>query len=137
MVGKSGFQKPGKKYNRYSLRNLAKSGKYYWVTTDFEINRDEDGNIISYLAFRRGATSKAIEAVEDLYRELLIIERKHGMPMSLLRLKQYLEEKGVTYDELMEQIVKPKSFIEKLFSLMKDKFYSSNNNCSNKYEEVA
>ncbi len=28
------------------LKNMSKSGKYYWVITDFKIDRNSDGNII-------------------------------------------------------------------------------------------
>ncbi len=120
------------------VKNLAKSGKYYWVTTDFEIHRDDMGRIESYIAFRRAATPKAIEAVEELYEQLLRIERKHGMSASLIYLKGYLNERHTTYTELMNEVVKPKSLIEKLFALMKNRFYhSSNNNYSNGDREVA
>ncbi|SFV67047.1 SIGNAL-TRANSDUCTION SENSOR PROTEIN-PAS/PAC domain [hydrothermal vent metagenome] len=120
------------------VKNLAKSGKYYWVTTDFEIHRDDMGRIESYIAFRRAATPKAIEAVEELYAQLLLIEKKHGMPASLVYLKNYLGERHTTYGEFMDSIVKPKSLIEKLFALMKNRFYqSSNNDYSNEHREVA
>jgi PAS domain S-box-containing protein len=32
------------------VKNLAKSGEYYWVTTDFEIIRSNSGEIIGYVA---------------------------------------------------------------------------------------
>jgi len=120
------------------VKNLAKSGKYYWVTTDFEIHRDDMGQIESYIAFRRAASSKAIDAVEDLYARLLLIEKKHGMEASLVYLNGYLNERHTTYPELMDRVVKPKSLMEKLFALMKNRFYhSSNNNYAEEDREVA
>ncbi|NEW60347.1 PAS domain-containing protein [Sulfurovum sp. bin170] len=123
------------------VKNLAKSGKYYWVTTDFEIHRDDMGRIESYIAFRRAAAAKAIEAVEELYAQLLLIEKKHGMLASLVYLKGYLNERDTTYSEFMDGLVKPKSLMEKLFSLMKNRFYhtssSNNNNYSDRDREVA
>ena len=110
------------------VKNLAKSGKYYWVTTDFENHRDSKGEIESYIAFRRPASKKAIEAVEGLYSSLLEIEKRHGMEASLVYLQGYLDERHTTYNRLMEEIVKPKSFMEKLFNLMKKAFRNSNNN---------
>jgi hypothetical protein len=120
------------------VKNLAKSGKYYWVTTDFENHRDSNGEIESYIAFRRPASKKAIEAVEGLYQSLLDIEKRHGMEASLVYLQGYLDERHTTYNELMEDIVKPKSFMEKLFILMKKRFRSSDNNInySDKYREA-
>ena len=119
------------------VKNLAKSGKYYWVTTDFEIHRDDMGRIESYIAFRRSASTRAIEAVEELYVQLLTIEKKHGMRASLVYLEGYLNERHITYGEFMDSVVKPKSLIEKLFSMMKNRFYNSSNNYSNAQEEVA
>jgi PAS domain S-box-containing protein len=119
------------------VKNLAKSGKYYWVTTDFEIHRDDRGNIESYVAFRRAVSPKVIEEVEELYIQLLRIEKKHGMTASLVYLQGYLNERHMTYSELMDSLVKPKSLMEKLFSIMKNRFYNSSNNYSNRQQEVA
>jgi len=110
------------------VKNLAKSGKYYWVTTDFENHRNSKGEIESYIAFRRPASRKAIEAVEELYSSLLDIEKRHGMEASLVYLQGYLDERHTTYNELMNKIVKPKSLMEKLFNIMKKTFRHSDNN---------
>jgi len=40
------------------VKNLSKSGRYYWVMTDFENHRDSDGNIDSYIAFKRALDQK-------------------------------------------------------------------------------
>ncbi len=112
------------------VKNLAKSGKYYWVTTDFENHRDINGKIDSYIAFRRPASKKAIEAIEELYEALLNVEKKHGMEASLVYLQGYLDERHTNYHKLMEDIVKPKSLMEKLFNLMKRAFLKSNNSHS-------
>lgn len=118
------------------VKNLAKSGKYYWVTTDFEIQRNIKGKIESYIAYRRPASKKAIEAITDLYTKLLSIEKKQGMEASLVYLQGYLDERHITYHELMESIVKPKSLMEKLFSVMKKSFKHSNNYETNYKEAV-
>ena len=34
------------------VKNLARNGDHYWVTTDFEINRSKEGKIKNYIAFR-------------------------------------------------------------------------------------
>jgi len=120
------------------VKNLAKSGKYYWVTTDFENHKNSRGEIESYIAFRRPASRKAIEAVEGLYASLLDIEKRHGMEASLVYLQGYLDERHTTYNELMDSIIKPKSLMEKLFNIMKRTFrYSDNNvNYSDNYREA-
>jgi PAS domain S-box-containing protein len=120
------------------VKNLAKSGKYYWVTTDFENYRNSRGEIESYIAFRRPASRKAIEAVEGLYASLLDIEKRHGMEASLVYLQGYLDERHTNYNELMDSIIKPKSLMEKLFNIMKKTFRHSNNNMnySDNYREA-
>jgi len=119
------------------VKNLAKSGKYYWVTTDFEIQRDNMGNIKSYVAFRRPACNRAIESIEDLYDMLLQIEKKHGMSASLVFLKSYFTERKTNYTDFMKKVVKPKSFFERLFSMMKNRYYHSNNDDYLKSSRVA
>ncbi|MCK4440691.1 MAG: PAS domain-containing protein [Sulfurovaceae bacterium] len=110
------------------IKNLAKSGKYYWITTDFENYRNSKGDIVSYIAFRRPASRKAIEAVEGLYCSLLDIEKRHGMEASLVYLQGYLDERHTNYNDLMYKIVKPKSLMEKLFNVMKETFIDKDNN---------
>jgi len=120
------------------IKNLAKSGEYYWVTTDFEYSRNSKGEIDSYLAFRRPAPRKAIEAIEDLYASLLLIERKSGLEASLVYLQGYLDERHTTYNEMMNEIINPKSLMEKLFNIMKKAFIHNDNNInsSDKYREA-
>jgi PAS domain S-box-containing protein len=113
------------------VKNLAKSGEYYWVTTDFEIIRSNSGEIIGYIAYRRPATKMAISGVEELYEKLLKIEKKNGMEQSLLYLQGFLEVRHLTYHELMEELIKPKSIMEKLFLVMKRTFKYTNNFHSN------
>jgi len=104
------------------VKNLAKSGKYYWVTTDFEIQRDLVSNNVNYIAFRRSASKKVIKAVSPLYRRLLEIEKSHGIEASLVYLQGYLDERHTTFDEYMNSIVKPKGLIAMLFNKMKRHF---------------
>jgi len=107
------------------VKNLAKSGRYYWVTTDFENHRDSSGNIDSYIAFRRPAPKKAIEEMEELYSVMLDIEREHGMRASLVYLQGFLDERHSNYNDYMESLIKPKSLMEKFFALMKKSFLNS------------
>jgi PAS domain S-box-containing protein len=104
------------------VKNLAKSGKYYWVTTDFEIQRDLVSNNVNYIAFRRSASKKVIETVTPLYATLLEIEKKHGLEASLVYLQGYLDERHTTFDDYMDSIVKPKGLIAMLFNKMKKHF---------------
>ena len=109
------------------VKNLAKSGEYYWVTTDFEIIRGKNNEIESYIAYRRPASKMAISGIEELYDKLLKIEKKSGMEQSLIYLQGFLDVRHVTYNEFMSELIKPKSMIEKLFLVMKRTFKYTNN----------
>ena len=109
------------------IKNLAKSGEYYWVTTDFEIIKNSKGEIESYIAYRRPASTEAIAYVEELYKKLLKIEKNNDMEQSLLYLQGFLDVKHVSYHELMAELVKPRSIMEKLFLVMKRTFEYTNN----------
>ena len=88
------------------VKNLTKSGKYYWVMTDFEIKKDSKSGEITYIAYRQPAPQKAIDAVEPLYKTLVELEETHGMDASLLHLQGFIEVRHTDYDHLIEAIIK-------------------------------
>jgi PAS domain S-box-containing protein len=106
------------------VKNLSKNGDYYWVTTDFEIRRDRDRKIQSYLAFRQAAPRYVVKEIESLYTIMLDIEEKLGMDESLLYLEGYLDERGMSYEEYIQSLVAPKGLSETLFVKMRDIFGS-------------
>jgi len=104
------------------VKNLAKSGEYYWVTTDFEIHKNDGASDTTYIAFRRGASRKVIKKLEPLYKQLLEIEKKHSMKASVLYLQGFLDERHQTFNEYMDEILKPKGLFSIFFNKMKDNF---------------
>jgi len=104
------------------VKNLSKSGRYYWVIADFDVKIDEDGNIKSFTAFRRSAPQQVIDIIEELYETMLNIERRRGMKGSLSYLEAYLEEHNMTYDEFLNDLVQPKGILAKIFSGFKSMF---------------
>ncbi len=104
------------------IKNLAKSGKYYWVIADLEPKFDKNGNIISLTAFRRAAPQDVIDTTEELYEVMLNIEKKHGMEKSLAYLEGFLEEHDMTYDAFILELIKPKGIIAKLLAAFKKIF---------------
>jgi PAS domain S-box-containing protein len=106
------------------VKNLTKSGEYYWVTTDFEIHHEAIINERTYIAFRRSASRKVVDKLEPLYKQLLKVEKMHGMEASLLYLQGFLDERHVTFNEYMDSIVKPKGIIAIIFNRMKRSFTS-------------
>ncbi len=92
--------------NIYALvKNLAKSGKYYWVLTSFKTKYDEDGNIISHHSFRKAAPPQAVKKIERLYKVLRNIEHTSGMNVAVKYFLGLLEDKGKTYDEFILDIL--------------------------------
>ena len=80
-------------------KNMAKSGRYYWVITDFDISKNEDGEITHYFARRKSIPPGVVNQVEPLYKKLLQIETVSGMNGSEKYLTGFLEEQGKDYIE--------------------------------------
>jgi len=104
------------------IKNLAKDGRYYWVIADFEAKKDIHGEITALTAFRRAAPDDVIEEAEELYATMLAIEKKHSMEKSLAYLEGFLEENNLTYNEFIEELIKPKGIIATLLSTFKRMF---------------
>jgi len=90
------------------VKNLAKSGQYYWVIADFSMQRDRYGKIETFTSFKRIAPSYVSETIEALYTEMILAEKKSGIEGSLTCLEQFLEEKQMGYNEFLETLVEPK-----------------------------
>jgi PAS domain S-box-containing protein len=101
------------------VKNLAKDGRYYWVTTKFEIKKHPvDNTIVGYMAYRQAASPKAIEQMQKLYDELLEIERSGGMEASEKFLVGYLESQHKSYDEFIDEVIGNKGAFKLFFSAM-------------------
>ncbi|HEO97868.1 MAG: PAS domain-containing protein [Campylobacterales bacterium] len=105
------------------VKNMAKDGRYYWVITDFESKKDKLTNeITGYTAFRKAAPKDVVKTVEPLYQKLLEIEAQSGMEGAEKYLVGFLEEKGLSYDEFIDQIVGNKGLFKVFFTAMKKLF---------------
>ena len=88
------------------VKNLAKSGRYYWVITDFEIGKNENGIIVNYFGRRRAVPQEVISLhIEPLYKKLLQIEAASGLEYSEKYLIGFLEEKEKTYVEYIKDLI--------------------------------
>jgi PAS domain S-box-containing protein len=87
------------------VKNLAKDGSFYWVFANITPSYDDNGNIIGYLSVRRKPKASGIKVVTDLYRAMLEAEAKAGaknaMQVSTEMLVNILNEKGMSYEELV------------------------------------
>lgn len=87
-------------------KNLAKSGRYYWVVTDFDIIKNDKGEITNFYARRKSLPTDAItKHIEPLYKRLLAIEKTAGMKASEKYLYGFLEDMGVGYIEWIQTVI--------------------------------
>jgi len=101
------------------VKNLAKSGQYYWVISDFSMQRDNYGKLETFSSFNRIAPDDVSETMESLYAIMVLVERKEGIEGSLRYLESYLEEKQMGYNEFLEDLVRPKGFLNILIQNFK------------------
>ena len=88
------------------IKNLAKSGEYYWVITDFEMRRGATGNITHYIARRKSVPKAVIENyVAPLYETLLKLEKVGGMELSSRFFKNYLAKQGKDYIDFIIDVM--------------------------------
>jgi len=86
------------------VKNKTHDGGYYWVYANVTPSTDDRGNIVGYYSVRRKVNEKNLHLVEDLYATLLEEEQRGGIEASQKYLSNLLNEKGVTYDELIASI---------------------------------
>jgi PAS domain S-box-containing protein len=101
------------------VKNLAKDGRYYWVIADLEPKFNAQREIVALTAFRRAAPQDVIDTTEELYATMLAIEKKHGMEKSLAYLEAFLEEHNLSYNQFIDELIKPKGIIAVLLATFK------------------
>jgi PAS domain S-box-containing protein len=87
------------------VKNMSKDGGYYWVFTHVAPIYNKNKEKIGYTSVRRMPNPKAIPIVTDVYKSMLDAEKKAGakdaMAASGAILGQLLQDKGVTYEQLI------------------------------------
>ncbi|SFP10981.1 PAS domain-containing protein [Hydrogenimonas thermophila] len=83
------------------VKNLCKDGSFYWVFANVTVTTDPQGNPRDYHSVRRKPSARALDVIKPLYAQLIEEERRGGMEASGRLLNKILEEKGVSYDELI------------------------------------
>ncbi|WP_166925101.1 PAS domain-containing protein [Flavobacterium poyangense] len=88
------------------IKNMSKTGRYYWVITDFKIISDSDGEIVGYFGTRKSVPEQVIvKFIEPLYKKLIHIEEASGVHASEEYLIGFLEERKKTYTEYVDHLV--------------------------------
>lgn len=88
------------------IKNMAKNGKYYWVITDFQVQTGANGEITGFTAFRRAADKDTIKMMTSIYERLLDAEQCGGMEASEHELTMILKEKGMSYSDFLDGVMK-------------------------------
>lgn len=84
--------------------NKTKNNNAYWVYANITASLDARRNIIGYYSVRRKPNPKALEIIIPLYKKMLEVEKSSGVDASFKVLTDILQEKGVSYDELIISI---------------------------------
>jgi len=92
--------KSGKEIFAY-VKNLSKSGSFYWVFAHITPDFDQNGTIVGYTSVRRAPNRAAIDAVEPLYKQMLQAEKIGGMSSGEKVLLDFLEKNNIGYEELV------------------------------------
>lgn len=87
------------------VKNLTKSGKYYWVLARIEPKTDQNDKVDSYFSYRKAVPMKAVNKIEQYYKVLLSIEKEQKVEAAEYYFKGLLEEKNLTYDEFILRIL--------------------------------
>ncbi len=108
------------------VKNLAKSGRYFWVIIDYKPNKNINGEIDTITAKYSGLNFAIVQKfIDPLYKQLLYIEKKNGVEASEKYLKGFLEERNRTMDEYTRNLImtgrdsvkhEKRGFFSKLFS---------------------
>ena len=97
----------GREFNAY-VKNLSKDGGFYWVFANITPDFDEKGQIVGYFSVRRKPRASAIRTISEVYRLMCAEEHriggKEGMAASIALLTKILEDKGMSYEELVFSI---------------------------------
>lgn len=87
------------------VKNLAKSGKYYWIITNFDIFKTPNGIPSDFLGVRNSVPNEVVEEVAPLYEELLKVEKEKGVEESEKLLHELLKDKGGDYTTYVKNIM--------------------------------
>jgi PAS domain S-box-containing protein len=88
------------------VKNMSKTGKYYWVFAHVTPSFDKDGNVDGYHSNRRYPQAQKVDVISKIYKSLLEEEEKHanakeGLKASTSLLQNLLAEQDKTYSEFI------------------------------------
>ena len=96
--------KSGKNFNAI-VKNLTKTGKHYWIVTNFDIFKDASGKPSAFLGARSFVPDKVIDTIAPLYLKLLEIEASGGIEASEKYLNEHVADKGGDYVSFIKKLI--------------------------------
>ena len=61
------------------VKNMRKDGLYYWVDTEILPIKDEEQNVLGYIASTKPASRKSIEENEKTYKKCMLIKSEEDI----------------------------------------------------------
>lgn len=83
------------------VKNLSKTGKYYWVFANITPDYNNQGEIIGYTSVRRKPNTKAIQSIIPIYKQMIKIEKEKNIDASTKYLLDFLEDNNISYTNLV------------------------------------
>ena len=96
--------KSGKNFNAI-VKNLTKTGKYYWIVTNFDIFKDSSGKPSAFLGARSFVPEAVVNIINPLYSKLLEIEANEGIDASEKHLNEFVADKGGDYVTYIKKLI--------------------------------
>lgn len=94
------------------IKNLAKDGTYYWLLNEVSIMSKKGTQGKVFYSIKHVTTRRAIFHVGNLYKHLLEYEKSGGIEASQKYLDDFLDFRGVTFDEYMETMISMKGLFK-------------------------
>jgi PAS domain S-box-containing protein len=87
------------------LKNMAKTGRYYWVANDLKVTKDNYG-IASFAGQQQAVNTEIIDKIiEPLYKKLFQIENSSGVKASENYLIGFLEQERKTFGQYIDELI--------------------------------
>lgn len=88
------------------VKNMSKTGKYYWVIAHVTPSFDGGGNVTGYHSTRRTPSDKALSKIIPLYQQLTSEEGRHNngkdaLAASMSFFQNMLDNNNQTYSEFI------------------------------------
>jgi len=91
------------------VKNMSTDGSFYWVLANITPSYDEQNKVIGFFSVRRQASKELITIMDNLYKQMLQEEKRHGdkqaIQASTQILNDFFDEQGVSYDEYILSFV--------------------------------